>query len=321
MAGEEILVVDGFAQDREGLRKLLEHDGYIVTATGDARAARELVTNKVFPVMLVDLDVEPGGALDLIRFAREHSNHTGILLLMPRRAYEAAVDAWRAGVLDVLQKRPEEVPLLRRRIAAAIERSGFASDQGAILREVRAVLDESLHRLIDLAQHAYAGAAAQEADDGPPRLLLVDPNYDFVQALATVAGGGLSIAHEVTGGGALDRVGREDFDVVAVREQLPDLPGPMVARSVQEVEREVEALVFSGPGPSGRIDRLDRGRVAEVFRPFATAKDLLDRVQLQAQQLRLMRRQRRILHAFRADNPDYLRRYAELKQRIDGLIG
>lgn len=319
--GDEILIVDASERDREGMRKLLDDQGYVCTALGGTREAREFVERKFFPAALIELDVEgPGTGLDLVRFIQERSKQTAIVLLTSRRSFEAAVDALRLGVLDVVVKRPDSITDLKRLVATATDRYRVTDKTGDLLREVRGVLDDAFKVMLSMARKIYTDASIGSGPSMKPRVLVVDDDQKFLKGLAAaLAKTDWEVSVEMTGGSALDKASTHTFDIVAVRDHLSDLPGPMVVKSIQQARGETLALVYTAPGPTGRIDRYDQGRSGESERPFDDTAKLVAKITTLVQELGTVRRERRFLQAFRADHGAFLKRYAELKLRIDQL--
>ncbi len=319
--GDEILIVDASEHDREGLRKLFDEEGYVCTALGGTREAREFVERKFFPAALIELDVEgPGTGLDLVRFIQERSKQTAIVLLTNRRSFEAAVDALRLGVLDVVVKRPDSVTQLRRLVATATDRYRVTDKTGELLREVRGVLDDAFKVMLAMARKIYTDTSIGSGPSVKPRVLIVDDDRKFLQGLAgALSTNDWDVALEMTGGSALDKASSHTFDIVAARDHLTDLPGPMVVKSIQQARGEAIGLVYTAPGPTGHLDRYDQGRVADSERPFTDPTQLVTKLAALVQEVGTVRRERRFLQAFRADYGAFLKRYAELKMRIDQL--
>src|SRR5688500_15302850 len=120
------------------MRKVFDDEGYVCTAVAGGDDAQDLVGRKFFPAALIDLDVDrPGGGIEIARNLRERSPQTAIVILTTRRSFEAAVEAIRAGCLDVVVKRPEEVPHLKRIIAVAADRYRAGDKSGTLLRDVK----------------------------------------------------------------------------------------------------------------------------------------------------------------------------------------
>ena len=141
MAGEELLVADSTARDREGLRKLFDDLGYVCTAVGDLPTAQELVKRKHFPAAIIDLDFgSTGGGLALVRFIQEKSRPTRIVMLAGRRSYEDAVEAFRLGAVDIVSKRPDQIAHLQATVARAVDLSHTGDKGGALMHDVKGVL-------------------------------------------------------------------------------------------------------------------------------------------------------------------------------------
>ena len=130
--GEELLIAEPVERDRKALRKLFDAEGYVCTAANDMAHACDMVQHKFFPVALVDLDFEgTNRGLELIQFIHERSAPTRIVLMAARRSFEAAVAALRTGVVDIVNKRPDQVEHLRSALRLALDRSQAAgSKQG-----------------------------------------------------------------------------------------------------------------------------------------------------------------------------------------------
>lgn len=318
-AGSELLIVDGNDRDREGIRKLFDQRGYVCTAVGDGANARRLATQKFFPAALIDLDVDqPGAGIDLVRFVRQHSRQTAIVLLTSRASFEGAVEALRAGVLDVVRKTPDQIDHLVEVVALAAER--YRSEQSdELYREVRGVLDDAVKVMIAMSRKVYAHLSMASAPLRP-RVMIVDGEGDFLNALAPlIQERGWEISAEMTGGAGLDRAMSQKLDIIAARNELPDLHGSMVLRSVQAQHGEVLGLLYSADG-GGRIERMEQGRTEATERPFRGAAHLVEQIQRIVDELGTRAQERRLIQAFRSDHEDFLRRYAELKLKVDRLI-
>lgn len=322
-AGDELLIVDSIEAHLSGMRKLFEDAGYVVTATPHIADARQLLERKFFPVVLVDLDVDrPGAGLDLVRFTRERSRQTAVVLLSGRRSYEGAVDALRLGVVDVVLKQPDQVDYLKQAVDIAAER--FRATEGAgdsLLRDAHSVLDESFQVMLAMARDIYADISVAAVANFNPRVLIVDGDAEFLQKLAgLVQDKGWQIAAEMSGGAALDKAGEYNFDVVAARDELMDLKGSMVVKSIQASRAETVGLVYSSPGGEGRIERYQQGRSADVERPFQGAEHLVRKLEQIVTELSTTQRDRRVIQAFRQDHEDFFRKYAALKIRLGKLV-
>lgn len=317
--GSELLIADGAQRDREGMRKYFDERGFVCTAVGDGETARKFVTQKYFPVALIDLDVDqPSGGLELVRFVRSRSPQTAVILLVGHKSYEGAVGGFRAGAIDVIRKSPDEVEHLTKTISKAAEHySSVSKDE--IFRQVRSILDESFKVMLHMSRKVYAHLS-MAAVPLKPRVMIVDADGDFINQLAKVPQvRDWEITVEMSGGSALDRGMSQRIDIVAARNELPDLRGSMVLRSIQAQAGEVLGLLYTNEA-GGHIDRMEQGTVEDTERPFKGAMHLAIRIQTLADELGTRAQERRFIQAFRNDNEDFLRRFAELKLKIDRMI-
>lgn len=318
-AGSELLIVDGSQRDREGLRRFFDSRGFVCTAVADGTAAKRFVQHKFFPAALIDLDVDAqDGGLELVRFVRENSPQTGVVLLTKREAFDAAVTAFRLGAIDVVRKSQSEVEHLGNVMKLAAER--YQSTKGDELwREVRAVLDESFKVMLGLSRKVYAHLSTA-AIPLRPRVMIVDGESDFLRELAPLVDErDWEVVAEMTGGAALDHGVSQKADIVAARSELPDLRGSMVLRSIQAQHGEVLGLLYSATD-GGRIERMEQGQTLETERPFRGPRHLVERIDALVGELGTRAQERRFIQAFRADHESFVRRFAELKVKIDRLI-
>jgi DNA-binding NtrC family response regulator len=321
MAGEELLIVDASDRDREGMRRYFDQRGYVCTAARSGAEARDFLTQKFFPAALVDLDVDgPSGGLEVIRFARERSRETTVVLLTARRSFEGAVGAHRLGVADICLKAPDQVEHLRQVVERAATRYRARDERGELLREMRAVLNESFKVMLEMARRVYADLSTT-APPLRPRVMFVDGDGAFLNELAPlVQAQNWDIITEMSGGAALDRAWRDRVDILVVRNDLPDLGGSMVIKTIQLDKTEVLGLLYTVPGPQGRIDRFERGQVEGSVQPFTSPAQLVAEIQRMSGELATKAHERRLIQAFRNDHSEFLRRYAQLKKQIDVLV-
>jgi DNA-binding NtrC family response regulator len=320
--GEELLIGEPAERDRDGLRRLFEGAGYVCTVPSDPNQARDLVKRKFFPVALIDLDF--GGTsegLALAAYIAEHSRPTKVVLMAGRRSFEAAVDALRVGVVDIVSKRPDQVDRLRSAVQTAVDRYHAGSKESSLLREMRAVLDDSMKIMLALGRKVY-GAGADSSGAGlqmKPAILVIDEDQGFLQQAASLlADKPWDVSAELSGGSGLDKASTFSFQIICVRDELADLPGQMLLRSAQSQRGGALGLLYSQVG-AGRIDRYEAGQVTGSEAPFRGPEHLVARLSELVDELSVMRQERRHLQAFRKDHGPFLKRFAELKARIETL--
>lgn len=321
MAGEELLLVEAVDKDREGLRRYFDQKGYVCNAVRSSTEAREVIAQKFFPAALVDLDLEtPSGGLEVVRLLRERSRETGVILLTNRRSFEGALAALRLGVQDVIIKAPDQIEYMRQAVEIAASRYKAKDHSADLYREFGAVMNDALKVMIEMSRKVYADIS-MAAPPIKPTVLFVDGDGEFLHVLAPlVQKEGWNVLADTNGGAALDHASRERIDILVVRNELPDLRGSMVVKSIQAENTEVLALLYTAPGPQGRIDRIDRGQVEAVIKPFASPQHLLDAVRKLTGELATKAMDRRLIQAFRDDHKDFFRRFAKVKSQVDNLI-
>src|SRR5947208_3445370 len=91
-----------------------------VTTLSDPVRARDQVEKRFIPVVLCDLDTpEPGAGVELLKYIREKSPLTQVVVMTSRKAFEAVAPPFRAGATDVVPKTQDSVPYLRDRVVQA----------------------------------------------------------------------------------------------------------------------------------------------------------------------------------------------------------
>jgi DNA-binding response OmpR family regulator len=321
--GEELLIAEGTERDREGLRKLFDSEGFVCTVTANSEQARDLLRRKFFPVALVDLDY--GGTnegLALATYIEQHSRPTKIVMLTSRRSFDAAVRALRIGVVDIVNKRPDQIEHLRAAVGMAVDRYHSGTKDSALFREARAVLDESMRIMVGLCRKSYgADGSSGSGLKIKPAILIVDEQQPFLQALADLTRDKpWDVSVELRGGPGLDRASSFSFQIVCVRDELMDLSGHVLLRSAQTQQHSPLGLLYSQVG-AGRIDRYEQGQAKASETPFRGPEHLVEALRRAVDELVQLREERRYMQAFRAEYGPFFKRYAELKARIDLLAG
>jgi len=333
-AGQEVLVVDKDDKVLRGMESLLGRLGLIVTATSDPVHARDLLVNKLFAVALLDVDTpSTGEGLGLLKFARERSPLTTVIMMTVRKAFEVGVTGFRGGAADVVVKEPDSVTYLKQRVLAAAEQLMATSDRHVLLEEVLEQHEEFLRRMRDLARQRLdledrvLGRTA--ADAGAPgdfcQVLLVDDDPDAAKRLARVLPEekGWRISLALTGGEALDFATQLRPHIVLVKEPLPDLPGRMVISTVKSAAPDAVTLLCEVPnrrGSAGEVKMIEGNRVMVVVSGYTGPEQLVPQLNEIREGIRQKLKERRYLQAFRQSNLEFLQRYNSLRQKIQTAV-
>ncbi|HET8936565.1 MAG TPA: response regulator [Polyangiales bacterium] len=320
--GEELLIAEAAERDRSGLRSVFEAEGFVCTVATSTDQVRELFRRKFFPVAVIDLDF--GGTnegLALAAHAQQVSQPTKIVMLTSRRSFEAAVSALRVGVVDIVNKRPDQVSHLRGAVSLALDRYHSSSKDSALVREARAVLDDAVRIMLGLGRKLYGSETSSASLRIKPAILIVDPNQAFLQKVANLlADRPWDVSVELRGGSGLDRASSFAFQIVCVRDELADLPGHMLVRTAQAQKQAPLGLVYSEVG-AGHVDRYEGGVPKHIDQPFVGPEHLVRVLDKLVEELQVLREERRYLQAFRSDYGPFFKRFADLKARIDSLSG
>jgi DNA-binding response OmpR family regulator len=151
-------------------------------------------------------------------------------------------------------------------------------------------------------------------------VLVVDEVEELYEALSNAKPRGFSFAYASSGGEGMDRAGSGGFHYAMIAEDLSDLPGKTVARTVRNQSPDTVVLTFRGPADNGHVDLVEQGGARNIVKPFNDAAQLLARMDELSEAWRAKARERRYTQAFREKHYDFLRRYVELKTKIDRAL-
>ena len=155
LTGVEVLVLDADKGVHEGIAQLLSEASLHVTCVSEAERALALVERQFFSVALVDIDTAtPRDGIETISAIKAASPTTMVIAMTPRRSYDDAVDAVRAGAVDLILKAPESVAYLKDRVLAAAFRSVGKREVDTVLDEIKGVHEEFLQRFMETERRA-----------------------------------------------------------------------------------------------------------------------------------------------------------------------
>lgn len=328
LVGVEVLVVDADPRVHAGIEQLLSEAQLHVTCVADPARVDSVVDRHFFSVALVDIDTPgPRAGIATIRAIKNTSPTSMVIALTPRRSYDDAVDAVRAGAIDLILKAPESVAYLKDRVLDAAGRSVGKREVDSVLDDIRSVHDEFLQRFMDAERRAIdladrlAGRDPARADQlDELRVLIVDAADGLVAALAQTAPAGFAFVHATSGGEGLDRISSGGFHYAMVADTITDLPARTVARTMRNQHPEAVVLAFAGPGAAGRVELVESQGTRPLIQPFHQAQQLVERLGELAEAWRAKARERRYVQAFREKHAGFLRRYVEIKTKIERAI-
>jgi len=104
MTSARILVVDDEAVIREGIRRILEKEGYQVEPKSSGRVALERLQEEDFDLVITDLKMPGMGGLELLKAIRILQPNVPVILITGYSTVETAVEAMKNGAFDYLAK-------------------------------------------------------------------------------------------------------------------------------------------------------------------------------------------------------------------------
>ena len=328
LIGMEVLVLDADQRVHAGIEQLLTEAHLHVTCVADPERALRLVDRQFFSVALVDIDTPaPNAGIATIRRLKEASPTSMVIAMTPRRSYDAAVEAVRAGAIDLILKAPDSVAYLKDRVLDAAGHSVGKREVDSVLIDVKAVHEEFLQRFmeserraLDLADKLAGRDPARLVQLDELRVLVVDEVSDLIAALTAAGLKGFEFVHATSGGEGLDRSSTAPFHYAMIAQDISDLPATTLARTIRNQHPDTVVLTFLGPSENGKIELVETTGTRVLVKPFTDPAQLLERLDDFAQAWRAKARERRYTQSFREKHYDFLRRYVELKTKIARAI-
>jgi two-component system nitrogen regulation response regulator NtrX len=108
----EVLVVDDEPPIREALRMVLEYAGHAVHEAESGDQALEVLENRRFDAVLLDIDMPGIDGLDALGRIREIAPDTGVIVVTGKATIANAVKAGQRGAYDFIEKPPDLERLL-----------------------------------------------------------------------------------------------------------------------------------------------------------------------------------------------------------------
>jgi DNA-binding response OmpR family regulator len=333
-AGQEVLVVDQDKKVARGLQTMLGRLGLVVTVTVDPARARDLLINKFFTVALFDVDTpSPAEGLELLKFAREKSPLTTVIVMTTRKSFDVGVAGFRGGAADVVVKEPDAVPYLKDRVVAAATELMALSDRNTLLEEVLELHEEFLRRMRDLSRQRLAMEdrllGREETQTGGPgdvcTILLVNDDQAAGTQLAAVfpKDKGWAVTLAQSGGESLDLAHQLHPQIVLVKDPLPDLPARTVVNSVKTNAPDAVAILYQPAatrGAAGEVKMIEGSRVMVLIAAYRTPDQLVAPLTEIREGIRQKLKERRYLQVFRQSNLDFLQRYNTMRQKIQAAV-
>lgn len=101
---KKILIVDDESNIRLGLNKCLAKEGYYIEEASNGEEALQLIYNKKYDLILMDVQMPELNGLDVLKRIRKFGNSTRVIMMTAFGTVEMAVDSMKIGAVDFLSK-------------------------------------------------------------------------------------------------------------------------------------------------------------------------------------------------------------------------
>ena len=146
-----ILVVDDNSSNRDVLERRLARDGHQVTCAAGGAAALDLVVQREFDLILLDLIMPEMSGFEVLRRlkAAAHTQHIPVIVISALDELDSAVRCIEAGAEDYLAK-PFNPILLRARIGASLERKWLRDREKKFVTDLEREKERSESLLLNI---------------------------------------------------------------------------------------------------------------------------------------------------------------------------
>jgi two-component system, NtrC family, response regulator PilR len=130
-----ILVCDDQRSICEMLDISLRKEGHRVETVNAGDAAKKKLSSANYEVLITDIKMPQTDGIEVLRYARESSPETSVILITAVEDYEAAVQAVRVGAFDYIHKGPGLMDELRLSVGRALETMALQRQNFALKRD------------------------------------------------------------------------------------------------------------------------------------------------------------------------------------------
>lgn len=100
----EILIIEDEQINRVTLAKLLKHEGYAVQTAKNGTEGLEMIQKQPLDVILTDLRLPGADGMEILRYCKEHSPDTPVLIMTAYATVKNAVECLKLGAFNYLTK-------------------------------------------------------------------------------------------------------------------------------------------------------------------------------------------------------------------------
>jgi two-component system response regulator PilR (NtrC family) len=130
-----ILVCDDQRSICEMLDICLRKEGHKVETVSGGEVAKKKLSSANYEVLITDIKMPQTDGIEVLRFARQVSPETSVILITAVEDYEAAVQAVKGGAFDYIHKGPGLLEELKIAVARSVEASNLRRENFAFKRD------------------------------------------------------------------------------------------------------------------------------------------------------------------------------------------
>jgi DNA-binding NtrC family response regulator len=145
MEKRRLLVVDDETVIREGLKRILEGEGFLVDSCSSGFHAIELMQQRVFDLIITDLKMPEMSGIEVLKSVRTLQPEVAVILITGYASVDTAVEAMKNGAADYISK-PFTPDLLLEKVRNVLRLSETTSSKADMKEQIRH--HQGFHRFI-----------------------------------------------------------------------------------------------------------------------------------------------------------------------------
>ncbi len=235
-----LLLVDDEIDFLESAGKALTRRGFLVEGASDGEAALDIMEHLEFDIAVLDVKMPGIDGVELFHQIKSRFPSLPVVILTGHGSIQQAFQTSKDGVYDYLAK-PCDMDKLAEICRAALRRN---------------------------ESHAEVKSEVS-GEDLPIRVLLVDDERDFLEAMSKVlTRRGMDVSVASDGTMALERMKGEVFDVVVLDLRMPGPSGLDVLQEIKTFFPDTEVILLTGhPSVALALRGLRQGAFDFVVKP------------------------------------------------------
>jgi len=145
MEQSRLLIIDDEAVIRDGLKRILEREAFVVETCASGYGGIEILQKRDFDLIITDLKMPGMSGIEVLKSVRTLQPHTPVMLITGYASVDTAVEAMKNGAADYISK-PFTPDLLLEKVRSALSRRCIVPDDVSLKGEVR--LQHGFHQFI-----------------------------------------------------------------------------------------------------------------------------------------------------------------------------